>query len=537
MIALMVKYECKWCDVNCTASTLAMHFYGRQHENHALSFATMVWGNDMDMIKKAGLLVGTAALATAAIIGYRTISFAPVDTSILNAVTLAKLPPFDIDTATANLGAAIRFQTISHQDKAENKIDQWDRFHAWLQTTYPESHRKMQREIVGERALLYRWQGSDPSLEPIILMAHQDVVPVTEGTEKDWKYPPFSGQIAENAVWGRGSVDDKGSLIGLFEAFEALAKSGFIPKRSIYLVSGHDEEAGGTGAKAIADLLSRQGIKALFTIDEGSAVVRDAPIINGPAIMIGIAEKGYATLRLTAKAPGGHSSMPPKETGVVNLAKAIVAINASPFPSELKGPGVEMIGALAARGGGLVKMAAANPWAFSGVILNTVGKTPSGAAMFHTTIAPTMLQGSPKENVLPQTATALINYRIAPWNSSADVMARAKAAVGALPVMLDWVNSPREPSPVASTKSSGWGLIAAAAAAQNPGAPIAPYLVVAGTDSRNFSGVSRDVYRFMPAQFTIKETGMIHGTNEHMTIENLSRMINFYAQLIKTSAG
>ena len=229
--------------------------------------------------------------------------------------------------------------------------------------------------------------------------------------------------------------------------------------------------------------------------------------------------------------------MPPSETGVVNLAKAILAVNESPFPPELKGPGVEMIRALAVRGDTLTKMAVANEWAFAGVTLRTVGKSPSGAAMFHTTIAPTMLQGSPKENVLPQTATALINYRIAPWNTSADVMARAKAAVGMLPVTLDWVSPPREPSPVSSTKSQGWSLIKAAAQVQAPGAPVAPYLVVAGTDSRSFSGLSEDVYRFMPAHFTVKETGMIHGTNEHITTQNLSRMINFYAQLIVTSAG
>jgi carboxypeptidase PM20D1 len=491
----------------------------------------------MGTVKKFGLAAAGLLVLTGAIIGYRTVTFNPAGGGADKAITLAAALPFDLNAASANLGEAIQFQTISHQDKAENKIAEWDRFHLWLQTTYPVMHSKMKREIVGGHALMYHWVGSDPALKPIILMAHQDVVPVTEGTEKDWKYPPFAGQIAENAVWGRGAVDDKGSLIGLFEAFEALAKSGFVPKRSVYLVSGHDEEVGGTGAKAAADLLATRGVKALFTIDEGSAIVRDAPVVNGPAIMIGVAEKGYATLRLTAKAPGGHSSMPPSETGVVNLAKAIVAINESPFPPELKGPGVEMIKALSARGDTLARMAAANEWAFAGLTLRTVGKSPSGAAMFHTTIAPTMLQGSPKENVLPQTATALINYRIAPWNTSADVMARAKAAVGMLPVTLDWVNPPREPTPVSSTKSQGWALIAAAAAAQAPGAPVAPYLVVAGTDSRSFSGVSEDVYRFMPAHFTIKETGMIHGTNEHMTIENLSRMIKFYTQLIATSAG
>lgn len=491
----------------------------------------------MGTVKKIGLAAAGLLVLTGGIIGYRTVTFNPAGSGTDKAIALAAVLPFDLNAASANLSEAIQFQTISYQDKTDNKIEEWDRFHLWLQSTYPAMHSIMKREVVGGHALVYHWAGSDASLKPIILMAHQDVVPVSEGTEKDWKYPPFAGQIAENAVWGRGSVDDKGSLIGLFEAFEALAKSGFAPKRSVYLVSGHDEEVGGTGAKAAADLLATRGVKALFTIDEGSAIVRDAPVVNGPAIMIGVAEKGYATLRLTAKAPGGHSSMPPSETGVVNLAKAIVAINESPFPPELKGPGVEMIKALAVRGDTLTKMAAANEWAFAGVTLRTVGKSPSGAAMFHTTIAPTMLQGSPKENVLPQTATALINYRIAPWNTSSDVMARAKAAVGMLPVTLDWVNPPREPTPVSSTKSQGWALITAAAAAQAPGAPIAPYLVVAGTDSRSFSGVSEDVYRFMPAHFTIKETGMIHGTNEHMTIENLSRMIKFYTQLIATSAG
>lgn len=491
----------------------------------------------MGTIKRLGLVAGALLIIAGGVIGYRTMTFTPAENGQIKAIKLAAIPAFDLATAATNLGAAIRFQTISHQNRADNRIEEWDRLHLWLQATYPAMHARMKREIIGGHGLLYHWQGTDPKLEPIILMAHQDVVPVTEGTQKDWKYPPFSGQLAENAVWGRGAVDDKGSLIGLFEAFEALAQNGFTPKRSVYLVSGHDEEVGGSGAKAAADTLAARGVKALFTLDEGSAIVRDAPLVNGPAIMIGVAEKGYATLRLTANAPGGHSSMPPSETGVVNLAKAIVAINNNPFPAELKGPGVEMIRALSARGGTLARMAAANEWAFAGLTLRTVGKSSSGAAMFHTTIAPTMLQGSPKENVLPQSATALINYRIAPWNRSADIMARAKSAIGPLPVTLDWVSPPREPTPISSIRSQGWSLIAAAAKAQAPGAPIAPYLVVAGTDSRSFSGVSKDVYRFMPAHFTIKETGMIHGTNEHITLENLSRMISFYAQLISTSAG
>jgi carboxypeptidase PM20D1 len=481
--------------------------------------------------------LGFVLIATGVTLAVRTNQFAPAGRATAAGIKLAAAPPINITAAVRNLSQAIQFQTVSHQDKAENQTAEWDKLHAWLKTTYPASHATMSHEIAGERALIYQWQGSDPSALPIIVMAHQDVVPVTAGTEKDWKYPPFAGIIADNAVWGRGSVDDKGSLIGLFEAIEALAKQGFKPRRTLYLVAGHDEEAGGSGAVAAAALLGSRGVKALFTIDEGSAVILDAPLINAPAILIGIAEKGYATLRITANSVGGHSSMPPSETGVVNLAKAIIAVSNKPFPLELRGPGAQMLGALAAEKGGMAKVAMANQWLLGGLIRGAASKTPAGAAMLHTTIAPTMLEGSPKENVLPQHATALINYRIAPWNRSADVMARAQLAVENLPVALSWVKPPREPSKISSTVSEGWKLISAAARADSPKAALSPYLVVAGTDSRSFEGISQDVYRFMPMHFTLKDTAMIHGTNEHMTIDNFRRMINFYAQLIATSAG
>ncbi len=481
--------------------------------------------------------VGLAGAALAGVVAVQTLRFAPAGVADAGDIKLASVAPYEVQKSIANLSQAIRFQTISHQDKAENKVEEWAKFHRWLESTYPAVRGAMTREVVGGGTLVYTWAGSAPIEHAIVVMAHQDVVPVTVGTEKDWKFPPFEGAIADNAVWGRGAVDDKGSLIGLFEALEALARQGFKPKRTIYLVSGHDEEVGGTGAQAAADVLKSRGVKALFTLDEGSAVILDAPMISAPAILIGIAEKGYATLKVTAKTEGGHSSMPPKETGVINLAKAVIAINEKPFPLELKGPGVQMLGALAAKKGGTTKMAMANPWLFGGMVKNTASETPAGAAMLHTTIAPTMLQGSPKENVLPQSATALINYRIAPWNSSADVMARAKSAVGKLPVTLSWVAPPKEPSRVSSTSSAGWRQISAAAKADAPGAVIAPYLVVAGTDSRSFEGISQDVYRFMPLHFRTKDVGMIHGTNEHMTINSFKRMIDFYARLIATSSG
>lgn len=491
------------------------------------------------MGKRRTILIGGLAViaVVAATVAVRTATFAPKDIANGSDIRLAAVPVYELQAAVANLSAAAQIRTISHQDPADDEVAEWERLHAWLAATYPATHRAMTRTIMPNRTLIYHWRGSDAALAPIIVMAHQDVVPVTEGTEGDWKYPPFAGTIAEQAVWGRGTVDDKGSLVGLFEALEALAGQGFQPKRGIYLVSGHDEEVGGSGAAAAAAKLKAEGVRALFTLDEGSVVLRDTPIINGPAILIGVAEKGYATLKVTANAPGGHSSMPPAETGVTTLARAVLAITENPFPMEMRGPGAAMVESLAAHKGGTTKMAVANQWLFAPVLKRQLGASPSSAAAFHTTIAPTMLEGSPKENVLPQSATALINYRIAPWNTSADVMARAKAAVGDAPVEFSWVKPPNEPSRVSSTNSQGWKYVVAAARADAPDAVVAPFLVVGATDSRSMAPISEDVYRFMPMHFSLKETAMIHGTNEHMTIDSFKRMIDFYARLIATSAG
>lgn len=491
----------------------------------------------MKLIGRIGLALLALVLVVAAIVVVRTVTFKPKTGADLTQVKLAA--PIAIDNAKAaqHLAESIRFQTISHQDKAEDQGAEWEKLHAWLQTTYPAAHTAMTRELVAERTLLYTWAGSDPKLAPIVLMAHQDVVPVTPGTEDDWKYPPFDGVIAEGAVWGRGAIDDKGSLITLFEGLEVMAQQGFKPRRTIIVVSGHDEEAGGSGAQAVAALFKSRGIKAQFVLDEGMAIISDNPITGGQVALVGIAEKGYATLVVTAEAVGGHSSAPPADSGgVLTLARAVTRIAESQFPMQLSGPGGMMMETLAPHGSFVTRMAMANRWLFEPLIIRQAAATPSGAALLHTTIAPTMLNGSPKENVLPQDATAWINYRIAPGDTSEDVLARAKNAVGDLAVTFGWSRAPNEPSPVSSTTSDSWKMIAALAA-DTAKAPVAPSLVTAGTDSRYLVGVATDVYRFQPMVFSMETISMIHGTNEHMTLENLDRAVQFYARLVATAAS
>jgi carboxypeptidase PM20D1 len=482
------------------------------------------------------LVLVAAFAAVVAVIAVRTARYEPPGVADGREIKVAAPIPVDVAAAAQHLSQAVQIQTVTHQDPAEDQAAEWEKLHALLETSYPTAHAAMTRTIVGRNTLIYVWKGSDASLAPVILMAHQDVVPVTPGTEKDWKYPPFSGAIAEGAVWGRGSIDDKGSLITLFEGVEALAKTGFQPRRTVILVSGEDEEVRGDGAKSAAAWLKAQGIRAEFVIDEGQAVIAKNPVTGGRLALIGTAEKGYATLRITARAPGGHSSAPPADGGgVATLAKAIVAIVDKPFPMAFRGPGAAMLQTLAPSAALPVRVAVANTWLFKPMLVKQTAATPAGAALLHTTIAPTMLKGSPKENVLPQDATAWINYRIAPGDSSATVMARAREAVGTLPVRLGFDRAPSEPSPVSSMTSEGWKTIAAVARAST-GAAVAPGLVTAGTDSRYLQPVAQDVYRFQPMEFGLSDIEMIHGTNEHMTLKNLAQAVQFYGRLIETAA-
>jgi carboxypeptidase PM20D1 len=490
----------------------------------------------MGFLGKAALAGGGLLVAVGAVVAVRTATFkapAVVDPA---SVSLASARPVDVNRATANLAQAVRFRTISHQDRADDQPAEWDRLHAWLQATYPAAHAAMTREVIAGHTLVYTWTGSRPELAPIVLMAHQDVVPVTPGSEGAWTHPPFDGVVADGAVWGRGAIDDKGSLVTLFEALESVAAGGFKPARTVIIVSGHDEEVRGVGARAAADLLKARGIKAQFVLDEGMVVVEDHPVTGKPTAIIGTAEKGYATLKVVAPAVGGHSSAPPPQTGVATLSRAVLAISDKPFPMKFSGPGADMLKALAPHASPTVKVAAANTWLFSPLLIKVTAETPAGAAMLHTTIAPTMLKGSPKENVLPQDATAWINYRIAPGDSSAKVMAKAKAAVGDLPVELSWTKTPDEPSRVSSTESHAWKTLAGLAAVETQ-APVVPGLVTAGTDSRYLAPVATDVYRFQPLRLSVNDTKMIHGTDEHITVANVERMVRFYQRLIETAAA
>jgi carboxypeptidase PM20D1 len=484
-------------------------------------------------------LVVVAALGAGGVVAWRTSQFTPAP---VPQAALAAAPDLNVDgaAAAARLGEAIRFETISVQPGEAWNAAPFTAQRAWLETAYPAFHQVATREIINNESLLFTWAGSDATLAPILILAHLDVVPVESWSKEDWTNGAFSGAVKDGYIWGRGAIDDKGSLIAILEAANALAVSGFKPKRTILFAFGHDEEVSGPmGAQAIAKLLKERGVKAWFAIDEGQAIIAKHPMTGSPVSLIGIAEKGYATLRITATARAGHSSTPDKDTAVTLLSEAILRVHRMPIEMRLGGgPALDMIRALAPQLPVTLRAAAANEWLFSPLINQRLGADPLAASMLRTTVAPTMVEGGPKDNILPGRAMARINFRLHPRDSAASILSRAQAAVKDIPgVTVEWDRPPNEASPVSSTSSDSFALIAGMARAVAPDALVAPSLVMAGTDSRYYTGVAQDVYRFAPAMFDTDDIGGIHGKNERLSVDNLSRMIKGYAHLMAAGAG
>lgn len=493
-------------------------------------------------MKLALKILGGVALVIALLAGillWNTSQFGP-KTAAGAAITLPEPPAVDVAAAAESLGAAIRIQTVTtvSGDPQPGTDQPWIDLEAALKARYPTVFARASLEKIVTHAMLMTWAGTDASLPPVILMAHQDVVPVNPGTDADWTHGPFGGVVADGYIWGRGAMDDKGSLIAILEAGEALAKSGWTPKRTVIFAFGHDEEVSGRGAQEIFALLKSRNVTPAMVLDEGFAVLDNFPLTGKPAALIGVAEKGYISLQITATTEGGHSSRPPRESGAVRIARALVALEENQMPADLSSPPFnEMIEAVAADLPFVTKLAFANQWLLSSVITGQVSGDASANAIVRTTTAPTMLTGSIKDNVLPQRASAVVNFRVHPNDTVASVTQHVKdvtAHIEGLAVVPyeDGIGS--APSPVSSTSSEAYRVLEAVARATGGGdVPVAPALVIGATDARYATAISKDaIYRFAPAIYDDIDLNGFHGTNERLSVDNLGRMIKGYAQLM-----
>ena len=407
--------------------------------------------------------------------------------------------------------------------------------HAYLAQSYPRTYDALTHEVVAPANLLFEWAGTDSTLEPIVMMAHMDVVPVEAGSESGWTHPPFSGDIADGFVWGRGSLDDKVGVLATLEAIEQLVAVGYHPRRTVYLAFGDDEEVDGHGAAAIVALLKSRGVHPLVAIDEGSAIVRGViPNISRPVGLIGIAEKGHMSVRLTVQAAGGHSSMPPARTAVGVLAQAIDRLEKHPLPARLDGAVAGMLTELGREMPLSSRIAMANLWLTRPLVIRMLSRSPATNATLRTTTAPTMVQGSPKENVLPIRAQAIVNFRIIPGETPETVLEHVREVIDDTSVAIALAEPPTAPSSISSTTSMTYKTLANAIELLEPEAIVAPSLVIGATDSRQYAGYARDVYRFLPVQIGPEDLDRIHGTNERIGVHDYARGVAFTRELIQS---
>lgn len=491
------------------------------------------------MIRNLLLVLGAAFALLVAVVLFRTFTYGG-EAASGERVSLPEAPEISAETAARHLAEAIRFPTITVApgDPRPGAEGPWLELHKWLEATYFDAHQAMKRETVADYTLLFTWQGSDVSLQPLLLMAHQDVVPVNMGTEGDWTGAPFAGEIIDGYVYGRGAIDDKGAMVALMEAADALARDGFQPQRTIYFLFGHDEEVSGSGAAAGVALLQARGVEPIMALDEGFMIVDPSPLTGAPMGFIGVAEKGFLSVRVTAIAEGGHSSTPPRNSATVRLSRLLIDLDDNQMPADLDGPIVSgLMRASAPDMAFTQRMAMANLWLFGGMVDSQMGAIPAANAMIRTTTAPTMLTGSAKDNVLAQRASAVVNFRIHPSNTEDDVLAHVRAATER--VGGEWeIDASRESvrgqgaSPVSPTDNRAYGVLAAVAAEAGGGAPVAPGLVLGATDGRYATAITDSVYRFVPAVMSPADLAGFHGTNERISVENMGRSARAYAQII-----
>jgi len=441
----------------------------------------------------------------------------------------------DRDLVVQHFQQAIQIATISKDYPAPVTPEPFLAFHQLLADSFPAVHEFAQRTTVNDYSLVYKFEGTQKDLKPVLFMGHMDVVPVDDETLGKWSHPPFAGNIADDQIWGRGAIDDKSTVMALMEAMELSLKNGKRPKRTVYFAFGHDEEIGGSqGARKVAEYFEQKGVSFEFVLDEGGLIL-DGVIetVDQPVAIIGIAEKGYVNIRLIAERPGGHSSMPPENTGPGILAQAIVKLEENKFPATLEYTNI-MFDAIGKFANYPARFAMANQWLTAPLVKRSMLAKQNTAAGLRTTTAATMLKGSSKSNILPTKATAVVNFRILPGETWETVLEHVKSTVDDPRISYEvFMNS--NPSSISSTESLGFQLIEQTIREFADDALVAPYLVMGGTDSRYFYPLTDSVYRFLMIRLDPSTMGIVHGIDERISVDNYVMGIQYFYELLRKS--
>ena len=478
------------------------------------------------MFKRILLVIGTALLLLIIVVLIKTVTFKSKQLDI----AVETLPDNTVE-ALPRLQGAIKFKTISNGDRALFDSSEFGGFHRYLRSTYPLAHGKLSLKKIEGYSLLYKWEGTDASLAPSVLMAHQDVVPIEEASRSLWTVDPFEGVVKQDSIWGRGACDDKINLIAIMEAVEKLLKEGFQPKRTIYLAFGHDEEVGGTGAQAIEAELKSQNVMAGLVIDEGGIVTMDkVPGMTKPVALVGTSEKGFVSLQLKVEKNGGHSSMPEKETALDILTRAVVTLREHPFPARFTPSTEGFIDYVGPEMPFLQKMVFANTWLFRKVVIGIYESSPGGNALVRTTSVPTIFNAGVKENVIPTTVSATFNFRTLPGDSTASVVEYVRKVINDDRVKLATIGGfGSEPTGITSTDGPGYKVVDETVHKIFPGTVTAPFMMIGGTDSRHMEGISENIIKFSPMTDPVG----FHGIDERVSVNSFRDTLWFFETLIR----
>ncbi len=479
------------------------------------------------LLKRFFLLI---ILIVVVVLAYHTITFSSQQ------IKVEQVPEIEVsDKVVGRLAQAIQIPTISYPTHIDTAA--FVRFNEYLDNNFEVINSQLEKTTINEYSHIYKWQGKNTLLKPILFMAHIDVVPIEAESRGEWTTDPFSGKVLDDYLYGRGSIDDKLCLVGALEAIDMLIQEGYRPERTVYLAFGHDEEVSGyNGATTIANYFKQKYIKFEYILDEGSLVTEgNMPGLNRPLGLIGIAEKGYVTLTLTARTHGGHSSMPPAQTTIGVLSKAITTLEAEPMPATFKGPTRLMFDYAGPETNIPMRVVLANRWLFGKILKKQLSEKSTANALIRTTTAATMIDGGVKENVLPTHASAKINFRIHPQNTIEDVANYVKKTINDDRIRIDIDQKGQNPSKISDHKAFGFQVIQRTLQETFEDAVVAPSLVVAATDSRHFVDLADNTYRFMPVILNNEELKGFHGVNERISIDNYKQAIRFYYRLIRNS--
>ena len=469
---------------------------------------------------------------TIAILLFRTLRFRDRSTALepISAISIEK------NQIAQHLSEAVRIRSVSKVDGTDVDRQPLLEMRDWIEKTYPLVSSQLDRAVVNKYSLLFKWEGSENKLDPVLFNAHLDVVPVDEETIGNWTSDPFSGEIKNGYVWGRGTLDMKNQVIALLETVEGLLKGGYTPKRTIYLAFGHDEEISGfQGAKKIAEQLKLQGVKLAAVLDEGGMLTRGMLIGVDKSIgLLGITEKGYLTLDISAKGKPGHSSMPPRQTAVGVIARAIAVMDDNPMPARLNIilPMLQGVGHLLPFG---MQLLIANAWLFKLILLKQLTKSAQMNALIRTTHAATMIEGGIKDNILPAVASAKVNCRLLPGDSIQNVIDHFTTVINdpRVSISIDEKRGGWEASQVSSMNTPPYLSLDLVIRQIFDNVPVAPYACVAATDSRYFQPVCENIYKFLPILITPESRSGIHGINERVSVDGLGKMVVFMTRLMK----